>query len=125
MRSFRIKLEPGAKKDIQKGIEYYNETQKGLGRKFHAEVKNSIATIRKNPFYQVRYDVVRCLPLDTFPFMIHFTVDESDFTATIYGVINTSLDPDKSWIPPSSIVSEPKAIYKRKKKQRTATALHR
>lgn len=117
MHSFQIKLEPEAKEDIQKGIEYYKEKQKGLGKKFHAEVKNSIAAIRKNPFYQIRYDDIRCLPLNKFPFMIHFRVDESDSIATIYGVINTSLDPDKNWIlPSSSIVSEPKAVYKTKKK---------
>ncbi len=42
--AFKIKIEPEAHQDIQQGIDWYNEQQSGLGRKFHAEVKASIVT---------------------------------------------------------------------------------
>lgn len=98
MRAVKAKIAPRAHDDIQQGINYYNEQEKGLGKKFHAEVKSSIASIKKNPFYQIRYDKVRCLPVHKFPFMIHFTVDEENNIAIIYAVINTSLDPNASWL---------------------------
>ena len=43
-----FKLEPDAKVDIQNEINYYNEQQKGLGKKFHSEVKHYFKAIKKN-----------------------------------------------------------------------------
>jgi len=51
------------KQDIQHGINWYNEQQPGLGRTFHAAVKHHLEKLRINPFYQVRYDDIHCLPL--------------------------------------------------------------
>ncbi|WP_417613108.1 type II toxin-antitoxin system RelE/ParE family toxin [Owenweeksia hongkongensis] len=92
--SFSIKIDPEAIEDIQNGIDWYNEQQKGLGRKFHREVKLAFKSIKSNPFFQVRYDRVRCLPLSKFPFMIHFTVNESEKIVAIRAVFNTSRNPD-------------------------------
>lgn len=91
-----FKIEPSAKDDIQKEIAYYNEKQKGLGEKFHKEVKEAFEYIRKNPFFQKRYDDVRCLPLKKFPAMIHFTVHRESKAIIIRAVINTYRDPEKS-----------------------------
>lgn len=71
-----FKIEPEVHQDIQSEIDYYNEKQKGLGKRFHAEIFKSFNAIKKNPFYQIRYSNVRCLPLKKFPAMIHFTINE-------------------------------------------------
>jgi toxin ParE1/3/4 len=96
MALFIIKIEPAAYQDIQDGIDWYNEQQAGLGRKFLAEVKASFKQLQTNPFFQVRYDDVRCLPIKRYPFMIHFTVDEAQKQVVVRAVFNTSLDP-KAW----------------------------
>ena len=90
---FTIKVEPEALEDIQVGIDWYNENQAGLGRKFLAEVKACFKLLKINPFYQIRYDDVRCLPLKKYPFMVHFTVHEADKLVIIRAVFNTHLDP--------------------------------
>ena len=36
---YKIKITPTAFNDLQKAIEYYNEEQKGLGKRFHAAIK--------------------------------------------------------------------------------------
>ena len=95
---FKLNIEPLAKSDIQSEINYYDRKQKGLGKRFHAEVKTYFNTIRLNPFYQIRYDDVHCLPLKTFPCMIHYTIDEFKKNITIRAVINTSKNPDTNWI---------------------------
>jgi hypothetical protein len=92
---FRIKIEPEAYQDIQEGIFWYNKRQPGLGRRFHTEVKASFKTIRENPFFRIRYDDVRCLPLKKYPFIIHYTVDEDEKKLIIRAVFNTSMDPGK------------------------------
>ncbi|MGV8137015.1 MAG: hypothetical protein AB2L20_17525 [Mangrovibacterium sp.] len=93
---FRIKIEPEAHLDIQEGIDWYNEQQSGLGRKFHFEVKVFIEKLKINPFFQLRYNDVRCLPLKQYPYMIHFTVDKERRVVTIRAVIKTSRTP-KIW----------------------------
>lgn len=92
--AFLVKIEPEARRDIQEGIKWYNEQQTGLGRKFHEAVKTHIKKLQINPFYQVRYEEVHCLPLKNFPYMIHFTIDKIKRLVIIHGVFNTLRDPD-------------------------------
>lgn len=92
--SYHIKIEPEAYQDIQAGIDWYDSQQVGLGRKFYAEVSSSFESLRKNPFYQVRYDNVRCLPVNRYPYMIHFTLDEKENTIIVRAVLSTYQNPD-------------------------------
>ncbi|REL37584.1 hypothetical protein DYD21_07285 [Rhodohalobacter sp. SW132] len=91
--AFSIKIEPEARRDIQEGIDWYNEQQAGLGREFHSAVKFHFKKLQANPFYQVRYEKVHCLPLKNFPYMIHFTINEIERHVIIHGVFNTFRDP--------------------------------
>ncbi len=72
---FTIRIEPEVIEDIQYGIDWYNDKQSELGKKFYTDVKATLETIRSSPFFQIRYDNVRCIPLDDYPFMVHYTVD--------------------------------------------------
>ena len=96
--AFKFKVEPSAFIDIQNEIDHYNTQQKGLGRKFWLEVNHYFKAIRKNPFYQIRYDEIRCLPLKKFPSMIHFSVDEKNKMIIVRAVIKTNKDPQSSWL---------------------------
>jgi hypothetical protein len=93
-----FKIEPAAKIDIQNEINYYNEQQQGLGKKIHQELKRYFKAIQKNPFYQIRYKNIRCLPLKKFPIMIHFTFDDKKNRVTIRAVINTYKNPKEYWV---------------------------
>lgn len=93
--SFKIKIEPEARTDIQEAISWYNKQQKGLGKKFYSHVLNHIDDLAINPHFEIRYDNIHCLPLKKFPFMIHFTVDEPSRLVIIRAVFHTSLNPNK------------------------------
>ncbi len=95
---FKVILHHRALKDIKNSFEYYNEQQAGLGKRFVKEVDKRISELSKNPFFQIRYDDIRCLPLSKFPFMIHFAVDEKEKAVEVYAVIHTSLDPEINWL---------------------------
>ena len=98
MRRYKVFISSHAYDDIQKAINYYNDKQRGLGKKFHLAVKSTISKLRSNPFYQIRYDEVRCLSVKRFPFMLHFTIDETTESVFVYAVIHTSLDPETNWV---------------------------
>lgn len=94
--AFTIKIEPEAFQDIQEAITWYNQKQPKLGLKFFEVIKKCFKKLEINPFYQIRYDDVRCLPLQTFPFMVHYTCNEKNKLVVIRGVFNTSQNP-KEW----------------------------
>lgn len=91
-----FKVNPQAKIDIQEQIHFYNDKQKGLGKRFHNDVKSTFKSIRKNPFYQIRYKDIRCIPLNIFPAMVHFSLDESKKRITVRAVFPTRKDP-QNW----------------------------
>ena len=92
-----FKVNPQAKIDIQEQIHFYNDKQVGLGKRFHNDVKTTFKSILKNPFYQIRYNNVRCLPLKKIPAMVHYTLDENKKQITIRAVFHTSQAPQR-WI---------------------------
>jgi len=98
MTTFTLFIDPIAKADIQDGIDYYNKQVKGLGKKFHAEVKTAFKTITQNPYFQVRYNDVRCLPLKKFPYMLHYKIHPEQNAITVYALVHTSLNPEDNWI---------------------------
>ena len=83
-----------AKKDIRDAARWYNEQSQGLGKRFTAEVRDSVRYIKQNPTAcSIRYDQVRTAVLRVFPFMIHYTIDEKNKTVVISAVLHTSKDP--------------------------------
>ncbi len=94
--AFTLVIDPRAIRDIQEAIDYYDEQQAGLGKRFEAVLNKHLLTLAKTPLFHIRYDDVRCLPVKKFPYMVHFTVDETQQVVTVRAVFHTSRDP-KNW----------------------------
>lgn len=93
--TYDIIISSDALQDIQQAINYYDDQQAGLGKKFEMTLNTHFISLKKNPFFQVHYDNIRCLPLRKYPYTIHFTLDEKVKTIIIRAVFHTSLDPEK------------------------------
>lgn len=88
---------PLAKEDIREAAKWYNKQQKGLGKRFTAEVRESVHFTRQNPkASNIRYKNIRTTVLNLFPFIIHYTIDEKSKTIIVTAVLHTSQDP-KLW----------------------------
>ena len=86
---------PLAKEDIHSAILWYNKRRLGLGKKLLYEIRIKIRFIRQNPrAFSIRYDDVRTVVLNVFPYMIHYTIDESSKTIIVSGFFHTSRDPE-------------------------------
>ncbi len=93
---YRAVLLPLAKQDISEAASWYNTKQKGLGKRFIEELRIKVLLIRKNPkISSIRYDDVRTMILDAFPFMIHYSIDDQNKTIIIAAIFNTSIDPER------------------------------
>ncbi|MBW8048914.1 MAG: type II toxin-antitoxin system RelE/ParE family toxin [Cytophagales bacterium] len=83
--------------DIQEATDWYNEQVPGCGSRFQKQVKFQINSLKINPNgYAIRYADVHCMLIKKFPFLVHFTVDESKFIVKVFAVVHTSRNP-KIW----------------------------
>lgn len=90
---YSIKIDTGAYQDIIDAALWYEEQAQGLGGRYKAQVIKQIDSLKKNPLIvAVRYANVRCMKIKKFPFLVHYTVEES--MITIYAVIHTSRNPE-------------------------------
>ncbi len=86
---------PPAKEDIRDAALWYDEKQKGLGKRFINQVREKVYFIKQNPQTgSVRYDNVRTMVLNVFPFMMHYTINEDSETIIISAVLHTSRNPE-------------------------------
>lgn len=80
--------------DLREGIDWYNEKQARLGLFFLKEVKKQLNYIKKNPYaIAIRYDDIRCSKIKTFPYLIHFKVEEDIKIIKVIAVFNASRNP--------------------------------
>jgi plasmid stabilization system protein ParE len=93
--AYQVVIEPRALSDAQQAIDYYDEQQIGLGKKFNNALVNHIDVIKKNPFFKIHYKDYRILPVKKYPYIIIFYINENIQTAYILAIFNTSQNPDK------------------------------
>ena len=90
---YKIVVDPKAIIDIQSAMNYYEKQQSGLGEKFLKVINKHFQALENKPFYRIRYDNVRCLPLKKFPYMVHFTISEEKQLVIIRAIFHTSRNP--------------------------------
>lgn len=92
---YKTVILPLAKEDIRNAAKWYNEKQKGLGNRYITQIREKVHFIRQNPQTgNIRYDNVRIMVLNIFPFMIHYTIDEKSKVIIISAVLHTSRNPE-------------------------------
>jgi mRNA-degrading endonuclease RelE of RelBE toxin-antitoxin system len=97
MNTFKLQIDEEALQDIQDATDWYNEQLEGLGTRFQKQVKTQINSLEKNAaFHAVRYKKVRCMLIKKFPFMVHYSLDETLSLVEVFAVIHTRRNP-KIW----------------------------
>ena len=94
MTRYKVIYSAHALTDLEDAVEYYNGQQKGLGKRFAAQVQLALASIKKNPhFASFRYEDVRCAQVPKFPYLVHYTIDEDSRTVLIAAIYSTHQQP--------------------------------
>ncbi len=79
----RVVFDPDARSEFFAAIEYYEECQAGLGRRFRETVEFAVRSIETSPFrYRILHTPFRRYLLPKFPYAIIFSV-EPDFILVI------------------------------------------
>ena len=93
---FEILLSPDAIYDMDYGFDYYNSKSAGLGFEFTDTINIYLTKISHVPTASaIRYDNVRVKPVSTFPYTIHFIIDEINYRISVLRVFNTWQEPFK------------------------------
>jgi toxin ParE1/3/4 len=96
--AFEVIVDTRAEKEIDEAIGYIYERNQSAANKLYSEVIASYKTLAINPFYHIRYNSIRCLPIKGFSLMIHFSINELKKIVYIHAVIHTSKNPKKFWL---------------------------
>ena len=93
LENFEIELRIRAKEEVDEIAFYYENLSIGLGKKFYKEFKEASRSLAINPFYQIHYEKVRRIQLKSFPYSIHFRINEINKKVFIESVISDYLLP--------------------------------
>ena len=95
MKKYKIQIDIEALQNIQDATDWYNLQRHGLGGRFQKQVKAQINGLTKNAFaFGVRYSTVRSMLIKKFPFLVHFTIEQTANTVKIFAVLHTSRNPE-------------------------------
>ncbi|ROI13191.1 hypothetical protein [Epilithonimonas hominis] len=72
MKTFRVIADPRVKLDLQDAKNFLERKQKGLSLEFFKDYKKALKKLQTNPFFQVRYKEIHCLPLEVLKYILHF-----------------------------------------------------
>ena len=94
MKKFAVIFSPAAIDDSEQAVDYYEEQQPSLGKRFAAQLHLTLNAIKRNPFFaSVRYDDIRCASIKRFPYLVHYQIDEDELLVTVIAVFSTHKEP--------------------------------
>ncbi len=92
---FQLKIDTDALNDIQETFEWYELRLKGLGLRYKTQTKKQINSLKKDPYlFSIKYNEIRCMKIEKFPFLIHYLINENTNTITVFAVFHTSRNPE-------------------------------
>lgn len=87
VKRYKLIFSPEALCDIQEARNWYDLQQKGLGKKL-------IAAINENPYHaSIQFEHIRTVACKTFPYSIHYEIDEPARLVRIISIFHFSRKP--------------------------------
>ena len=84
-----------ARLDVKEAKAWYKEQQPGLEKRFADSIKTAIIKLQENCFaYAVRYKNIRIAHPKTFPYGIHFYIDDTKHQIVIIAIVHNKRHPD-------------------------------
>lgn len=87
---FEVRVSAAAEQDVIDAVDWYESEQNGLGSSFLNALDLEFELLSRSPFFPIRFDSVRCVPLRQFPYLIYFRVDEDESRVLILAILHTA-----------------------------------
>lgn len=94
MKTPKIIFSQKALLDMREAHTWYNLQQKGLGKRFTEDVRKTVSSIKSNPcFASVKFENIRTAACETFPYSVHYEIDEAENLVRIISLFHFSRQP--------------------------------
>jgi len=90
---YELRISPQAIEEIDNAFHYYLKISETIAYALNDDLAEVLDILEANPHFQVRYKEVRAIPLQVFPFLVFFSIE--DKITYIHSVFHTSQNPDK------------------------------
>jgi len=92
---FKVAYNPEFFDDIAQVVDWYNDKQDGLGNRFFQNVKKQTAKLSTAAMQcALKYDDIRCMRVEKFPYLIHYRIIEQTKTVKVEALFHTGRDPE-------------------------------
>lgn len=92
--NFRFVHRPKVKSDILAAIDYYKEINPQLPKQFLLRIREAKIRIAQSPeAFQIKYNEVRTVLLNQFPYHIHYLIEGSKGQIIILAIIHSHQNP--------------------------------
>jgi plasmid stabilization system protein ParE len=95
MPQYKIIISFDAENDIFRALDYYHNINPKLASKFENEIESFFDILERTTYFSTRYENYRAVPLDIFPYLIIFQIDEDLFEVEIKALFHTSQNHQK------------------------------
>jgi plasmid stabilization system protein ParE len=92
---FKVIISLDAQDDIFQASDYYYKIHPSIADKFENELDSFFNILERSPYFDIRYGDYRALPLDIFPYLLLFRIDDDLHEVEIKAVFHTSQNPEK------------------------------
>jgi plasmid stabilization system protein ParE len=87
-----IAFRAAAQADIQAAVDWYEDRQAGLARRFLAEVDRCLELAAEHPLrFAIKHRDIRCAPVRRFPYLIYFVAEQKRIV--VLAVFHVRRDP--------------------------------
>jgi GxxExxY protein len=81
---FVVEYNPEFFNDLVYVVDWYNDRQTDLGKKFFNKVKQQTAKLSTSALlFAVKYDDIRCMHIEKFPYLVHYRINEQTSTVKV------------------------------------------
>ncbi len=91
--SYKLVILPRAQQEIIDAFDYYDKISRTVLGAFNRDLEEVYQSLEHNPFYQLKYKNLRAIPFKKFPFIMFYSIEESEKIVYIYSVFHTSQNP--------------------------------
>ncbi|HET8885831.1 MAG TPA: hypothetical protein VFM70_05705 [Salinimicrobium sp.] len=92
---YEVEILLSSKIQIAKALDYYSKINELLPEKILEQLDLACDYLGKNPYFQKRYKNVRNIPIEIFPYILLFSVDEDRKLVKVISCFQTFQDPKK------------------------------
>ncbi len=92
---FNVEYNPEFFNDISQAVAWYNNKQKGLGDRLFNNIKKQTSKLSVSAQnFAIKYDEIRCMRIEKFPYMVHYRLNEQNKTVKVEALFHTSRNPE-------------------------------